>query len=233
MWMYGYVPATSSNNNENGNPTISESQWLLESITGISGAAAANNSGCLALHVRRGDACINDDRRCNSYQEYWDAVSTLQTLYDITCIVVLTDADDFPWDHYTSHFDQVHSISTDRSQFNVNHLKGKDFEAYAPENRGLVNVTAPFFEDLALSSRCRFLVGGTTSAVSRILLSTMTAVHGSIPPYVLLQGCPHNTKEEAGIYGDDFCVDDDDSTDEHQTTICTKDPSHFVCSTHK
>ena len=56
---------------------------------------------CIALHIRRGDACIMHDRECFEYDTYYRAVKLFVDKYPhLNRLVVLTDADDFPLEKF-------------------------------------------------------------------------------------------------------------------------------------
>ena len=52
---------------------------------------------CLAVHVRRGDACVNKDRKCLDYDKFYRVAElVIRTHPHIQSLLVVTDADDFP-----------------------------------------------------------------------------------------------------------------------------------------
>lgn len=90
------------------------------------------------------------------------------------------------------------AVSSSRTKFDVAGLKGKKFEKHSPKYRTLEvqDSTSDFFTELGYASACRHgLDGTTTSGVSRLIFATMLVEHGRVPPYILLEGCPKNLRE--------------------------------------
>lgn len=162
-----------------------------------SSTATTNSDNCLALHIRRGDACINEHRKCFQYHDYYDATKRLMSLGVFQDIVVLTDADDFPLSQFQSLVPPqgriVIDLNVNRSVYNVSSLQNESSQQWMPEHRDLANATSELFHEVARASQCRGLVGTLTSGISKwILMNIIIRSGGRIPPFESLQGCLRN-----------------------------------------
>jgi hypothetical protein len=83
----------------------------------------------VALHVRRGDACVNGGRSCFDYPLYWRGAMDLKRMHNLNSMVLVTDADDFPFQEFNSSF-RVYSSSKDKSKYNVMHMANESFTFY-------------------------------------------------------------------------------------------------------
>jgi hypothetical protein len=149
---------------------------------------------CIALHIRRGDACIMADRKCFPYEDYFKAVKLLVDRHVfLNRLVVLTDADDFPLAKFQSLIPNVtYTQSYNRTRYNVNHLRQASYEVTAPEYRNMENATSEFFSEIEQGWQCSALVGTFSAAVSKILFNLMLARQGRMPLHYSLDGCGRN-----------------------------------------
>ena len=89
--MFGdcYFPALTWGRATNHNETCFDINWFQQKyrhlaslsvhFSWMSGDIVAETEPCVALHIRRGDACINTDQRCFDYDDYWRATKFLAT----------------------------------------------------------------------------------------------------------------------------------------------------------
>ena len=95
----------------------------LSRATKPAAAAAAgapplsSSEHCIAVHVRRGDACINPDRRCHDYDEYEAGAGRIQRAYGLHRLYVLSDADDVPLARWGRRFTVEHQTAMNRSRY--------------------------------------------------------------------------------------------------------------------
>ena len=55
---------------------------------------------CAVVHVRRGDACVNTNRRCHSNDEYVEAARQLKDAYGLESLRVVSDDGNLPLDRW-------------------------------------------------------------------------------------------------------------------------------------
>jgi hypothetical protein len=163
--------------------------WLLSDPVGVP------HRPCLALHIRRGDACINPDRHCLDYDKYYRATEIIVRLYpEINHLVVVTDADDFPAQQFQELVPNI-SFSADqnRSIYNVQSLRNKSIGVWAPEFRNMGNATSELLNEVYQAKQCFGLVGTLTAGISRWILLHLIMRQGRIPVFWSLEGCLRNT----------------------------------------
>lgn len=158
------------------------------------------STDCIAVHVRRGDACLNPDRRCHPYPEYLEATGRLQRALGLSRIYVLSDADDLPLDEWRTRFTVEHQSAMNRSLYRPQPLARQDVgrvdSRTFPEHRvargelGSLPVEE-VLTDLRRAARCRAFVGTLSAGISKIIFALMLAVNGQIPPFVSLGGCTY------------------------------------------
>ena len=84
---------------------------------------------CVAVHVRRGDACLNPDRGCASYDSYLHAIESQMSAFfpasgqmnwqkEEPFVYVMTDAHDFPFANWSRYF-PLRYQTVDREGFRV------------------------------------------------------------------------------------------------------------------
>jgi hypothetical protein len=161
---------------------------------------------CIALHIRRGDACINVDRKCFDYDDYWRATKFLVDRFpELQRIVVVTDADDFPLTKFESLVAEVSfAKDVDRSKYNVHSLRNLSIQLWSPEFRDLQNATSELITEVNEASDCTALVGTLTAGVSKWILLNMMARQGKIPLFYSLEGCLKNVCQ-ASDFDDSVC----------------------------
>jgi hypothetical protein len=161
---------------------------------------------CLALHIRRGDACINTDRQCLPYDDYYHVTKFLLQLHpQINRMVVMTDGDDFPLTTFQSLIPNItYASDQDRSKYNVQHLANKSMESWVPEKRNLANGTSELLNEIKEASQCLAFIGTLTSGISKWILLHLIMRQGRIPIYWSLQGCLRNIFE-SGDYFEQGC----------------------------
>lgn len=165
---------------------------------------------CLAVHVRRGDACNVPGRGCRSNDEYKDAVSKI--LRNLTndakdsrsspYVYVMTDDATFPFAQWNLSFPVQH-IDFDRSNLSTRIL-GKsenksDYLEDRPEARNRRNelgttAARDVFRDIDRARRCKAFVGTFAAALSQIVFLLMNADRGYQPQYSSMDG---NSMESA------------------------------------
>ena len=201
--MFGdcYFPALTRSQGNNQNRTCFDLQWFKEKyglkrffsshFSWMSTDVATETEPCIALHIRRGDACINNDRTCFDYDEYWRATKLFVNLYpELQRIVVVTDGDDFPLQKFQSLVNEVtYTSDVNRSKYNVYHLRNESFEKWIPELRDLENATSELLAEVSAASRCTAFVGTFTAGVSRWIFHNMLTRQGRLPLFYSIDGC--------------------------------------------
>jgi hypothetical protein len=165
---------------------------------------------CLALHVRRGDACANPERYCFGYEQYFRAALDLKKVHSLEALVLLTDAHDFPFEIFNASF-EVTASTEDKRKYDVSHLLNSTEEyAYFPENREheLFNSTSQVFQDIALGSSCDAFVGTFTASLSKLVYSLIVVRHAYVSPFISLQGCPGHIQQFDRYRNSDTCEDE-------------------------
>ena len=154
------------------------------------------------MHVRRGDACINPDRRCHDYDEYEAGAGRIQRAYGLHRLYVLSDADDLPLARWGRRFTVEHQTAMNRSRYTQKprgcERRGADGScdfgvqpSTFPESRvrrgelGHAPV-AELLRDLRHALRCRAFVGTLSAGVSKIVFALQLIAHAQVPPFVSL-----------------------------------------------
>jgi hypothetical protein len=152
---------------------------------------------CVAVHVRRGDACLNRDRRCFPDTKYFEAIRTLARPGDD--IFLLTDShsiDRSEWERNLSM--RVRWNELNRSNFfreaanatltvDAMRRKGLLVEQTLPKLGG--HMVAELLSDVHEGRRCRAFVGTFRAGISRLVFAAMTADRAPAPvPHVSLDG---------------------------------------------
>ena len=171
------------------------------------GAAGARGTGigsCVAVHVRRGDACgdTRGQRMCHATAEYASAARQLAERYDLRSAFVATD-DAAALRELRAALEPdgiaVHALSMQRSWY-TRKRKGFDRETRIEErlrcgeaNRfrlpGAPPGTAVGFAaalEVEFMRRCDAFVGTLSSSLGRTALELMAARMHRVPPYVSL-----------------------------------------------
>jgi hypothetical protein len=218
--MFGdcYFPALISNTNTNQDKNCSNVHWFMKKYT-YQGFWIAHFSWmmsqhsfsstpqpCIALHIRRGDACINVDRKCFDYDDYWRATKFFVDRFpELQRIVVVTDADDFPLEKFQSLVPVVsYSENVDRNKYNVQRLRNLSINVWSPEFRDLQNATSELISEVNEASTCTALVGTLTAGVSKWILLNMMARQRKMPLFYSLEGCMKNVCQ-ASDFDDGAC----------------------------
>lgn len=157
-------------------------QFLLHSKTSVPSPELFKRDDCIAMQIRRGDACYNQDRHCHNYQEYLDAALKLSDLYGMSRLYLLTDAMDFPSALFQKHGFTVINEIRNNTKYNTSTFPEQ-------HQQGLGNALSEVLEDILGSQQCRALVGQFSSSVTKLAFSSMITAHGMIPPFVSLGGC--------------------------------------------
>jgi hypothetical protein len=197
-WLMGISPDSPKTDMEN-------SQNVTATETKITPAMNTTSRSCIALQIRRGDACIG--RGCFDYVHYWNACKFFIDQYSslFTEIVVVTDADDFPLEYFQSLGLTITYVNeVNRTKYNVNHLRNFSIAVWTPENRDLGNATSELISEVAVASQCQALVGTFSSGVSRWIMHNMIGRQGRIPLFYSLEGCLNNLFQR-NDYSDDVC----------------------------
>lgn len=201
--MFGdcYFPALTWGRATNHNGTCFDIRWFQKKygtdhffsvhFSWMSGDAVTETEPCVALHIRRGDACINKDRRCFDYDDYWRATKFFVDQYpELQRLVVVTDGDDFPVAKFQSLVKDVTITGeVNRSKYNVNHLRNESFSVWAPEARDLGNSTSELLAELSEATKCKALVGTFSAGISKWIFHIMMTRQGRVPLFYSLDGC--------------------------------------------
>jgi hypothetical protein len=180
--------------------------WLMGDIVPDEQQAVPPPEPCIALHIRRGDACINADRQCFSYDTYYRAVQFMVHRYpQLQRLVVLTDGDDFPLEQFRILVSTIdYPTTVNRSKYNVLHLRNESIEHWAPEHRNLDNATSELLDEVARASQCTALVGTFTAGISKWIWLLHMTRQAKVPLFYSLQGCTKNAWE-SGDFTDEGC----------------------------
>lgn len=177
--------------------------------TSSAAASSSEQVKCVALHVRRGDACLTPWRRCPSLAEYLAAARVMARRFGLTSIFVATeDADVLQRLETTRHtadaaepWSRVLYQEYDRRPFNVSgwHAAGNRYwveqrlrwSAHGQRPLGRRPVLE-FLVDIEAAAHCRALVGTMDSHGSRLILLRMASRLGAVPPFYSLvsPSCP-------------------------------------------
>jgi hypothetical protein len=167
---------------------------LLDTHNNASAPLVEPPEPCIAIHVRRGDACIMKDRKCLEYDAYLQVVQLFVDRYPhLNRLVVLTDAHDFPLERFQAIIPNIsYATQYNRSRYNVEHLRNESYAVTAPEHRNMENATSELLSELAEGSQCTALIGTFSAAVSKILFNLMLIRQGRVPLHYSLHGCGNN-----------------------------------------
>jgi hypothetical protein len=202
--MFGdcYFPALTGRQENNENGTCYDVEWFKQKyglrrffssqMSWVSTDVATETEPCIALHIRRGDACINKERTCFDYDDYWKASKLFVDLYpELQRIVVVTDGDDFPLERFQSLVKEVtYTSEVNRSKYNVYHLRNESYTKWLPELReDLENATSELLAEVSEASRCTAFVGTFTAGVSRWIFNNMMTRQGKLPLFYSIDGC--------------------------------------------
>lgn len=201
--MFGdcYFPALTWGRATNHNGTCFDIKWFQKKygtdhffsvhFSWMSGDVVTETEPCVAIHIRRGDACINKDRRCFDYDDYWRATKFFVDQYpELQRLVVVTDGDDFPIAKFQSLVKDVTITGeVNRSKYNVNHLRNESFSVWAPEARNLGNSTSELLAELSEATKCKALVGTFSAGISKWIFHIMMTRQGRVPLFYSLDGC--------------------------------------------
>jgi hypothetical protein len=204
--MFGdcYFPAITRSQGNNQNGTCFDVEWFRQKygsealfsahFSWMSSDVATETEPCIALHIRRGDACINNDRTCFDYDDYLKATKLFVNLYpELQRIVVVTDAHDFPLQTFQSLVKVVtYTSEVNRSKYNVDHLRNATIETWTPENRDLQNATSELLAEVSAASRCKAFVGTFSAGVSKWIFHNMLTRQGRVPLFYSIDGCLKN-----------------------------------------
>tara|TARA_B100000683_G_scaffold139022_1_gene135443 strand:- start:2323 stop:3138 length:816 start_codon:yes stop_codon:yes gene_type:complete len=184
----GVLPGNHSKDRNSVAWTASAARLMLD---GAAPAPAAEP--CVAVHVRRGDACANRDRRCFSDEEYARAARELLTRGDEYVLIV--GDDDVA--HLTTLFDvEVRSRArrvlprADARNLTIDKMRSR--KILIEQNIGRLgdDPVATLLADVRDARRCRAIVGSFKAGVTKLIYSLMTADRGKAPPYRALDGRP-------------------------------------------
>jgi hypothetical protein len=210
--MFGdcYFPALTWGRAINHNGTCFDIKWFEQKygqlaffsvhFSWMSGDVVAETQPCVSLHIRRGDVCINTDRRCFDYDDYWRATKFFVDQYpELQQIVVVTDGDDFPVSKFQSLVNNVTFTGhVNRSKYN------ESFSVWAPEARNLGNSTSELLAELSEATKCTVLVGTLSAGISKWIFHIMLTRQGRLPLFYSLDGCLR-TVSKGNDYSDGLC----------------------------
>lgn len=204
-------------------PALQEQIGQAVGLIFSSGDAAAPSSGslrCLALHVRRGDACRTKWRACPPLESYLGVARTLARRFRLTTLFVASDDEHViealretqttePWSHVTWQ-------TYDRSPFNasgprvalpggtrswVDQRLRRSYRGERPLGRKPI---LEFLVDIEAASHCSALVGTMDSHGSRLMLLRMAHRLGAVPPFhsLVAPSCPLTEIADKGVRHD-------------------------------
>jgi hypothetical protein len=169
-------------------------------------------SSCMALHIRRGDACHFPTRECVDYDRYEMAVKTIvrrtNNWFDHR-LVIMSDGDDVPVIKFQRIFrDVVFQKDIDRKKYKVDHLLNlKSSKGRFSENRILGNATSEVINDLAAAVQCESMVGTFTASLSKVIFSLIMVRTGRVPPFYSLGACLYHATTLMYSHEDKYCQD--------------------------
>ena len=172
---------------------------------------------CLALHVRRGDACPTSWRHCPPIEEYLAAATELSRRFSLTSIFVATDDAEVLDQLNRAHAERAQQADPhghswthvlwqqyDRAPFNQSHRPKSGTRFWVEQRlRWSRHSERPlggkpvlqFLVDIEAASHCQALVGTMDSHASRLILLRMASRLGAVPPFYSLvaPSCPMTT----------------------------------------
>lgn len=154
----------------------------------------AEPENCIALHIRRGDTCVNPSRVCLPFDQYYRPTEIFTHRYpELKRIVVLTDDGAFPKETFEKLVPHVeYNNGVDRTKYNVDHLANGSWLDWSPEYRKMENSASEVFQEVAAASKCKVLVGTLTAGISKWIYLNMMTRQGRIPMLYSLNGCMNN-----------------------------------------
>jgi len=179
--------------------------------------AADVSTATIGMHVRRGDACFRwaergdsdiNTRPCYKLEVYMAEARRLKAAYGVSKVAVATDSDSViaELQAYTPEFRFVY-LPFNRTLVggpeNVNMAGGSDanfIENRRPSDELKALIFATAAAEVQLLAAADFLIGTSSSTVSRLVFLTQVGRLGYVPPYVFLDRpvvcaesvfCPH------------------------------------------
>lgn len=183
---------------------------------GTSGLAHGDAPGtgglrCVALHVRRGDACPTSWRHCPALEQFLVAARVMARRYSLNSIFVAsedsivisqvldamrtTKPGSEPWSTvFFQEYDRAPLSQPMRKQHGTTRYWVEQRLRYAkPGERPLGRrPILEFLVDVEAASRCRAIVGTMDSHGTHLMLLRMASRHGAVPPFYSLVAplCP-------------------------------------------
>ena len=165
---------------------------------------------CVALHVRRGDACKTQWRRCPPLDDFVAAASVFAQRLGLTSLFVASDDHEVITElrstvrHAASNrtpWNRVYWQSYDRRPYNVSWAHGSGTRFWVEQRLRWARAgdrplgrrpVLEFLVDLESAAQCSALVGTMDSHGSRLMLLRMASRMGVVPPFYSLVGrnCP-------------------------------------------
>ena len=148
---------------------------------------------CVAVHVRRGDACANQERRCFSDEAYVQAIKKVLVLTDAYVLVIGDDN----FGNLTSVLDVpvrslvVRSPVVAARNMSINAMRARKLLVEQNMDKLGDNLVARLLSDVQQARRCRALVGSFRAGITKLVYSLMTADRGAAPPHHALDGHPN------------------------------------------
>jgi hypothetical protein len=185
------------------------------------GAGAAGE--CLALHIRRGDACATPWRQCPPLDDYLAAARGLARRHGLTTLFVATEDSEVleqlqastaaqrePWARVLwQEYDRrpTGSLSTRKSNSTRFWVEQRLRWARRHERPLGQRPVLEFLLDLEAASHCRALVGTMDSHGSQLMILRMAMRLGASPPFVSLVApyCALTTPLPRGGGEEKFC----------------------------
>ena len=153
---------------------------------------------CAIVHVRRGDACLNTNRRCHADDEYVEAAQLLRETYGLKHLRVVSDDLHLPIDRWTELGYEVEVLSRKEAYDISQSMAGaaKSLRDHFPEKRmqrGELSAaaTADALRDMLgpRTLECRALIGSFSASMTKAIFGQLIIRHRRVPPFVSVGGC--------------------------------------------
>ena len=153
---------------------------------------------CGIIHVRRGDACLNTNRRCHADDEYVEAAKRLRETYALKHLRVVSDDLNLPIERWTALGYAVEVLSRKEAYDISESMAGaaKSLRDHFPEKRmqrGELGpeATADALRDMLgpRTLECRALVGSFSASMTKAIFAQLIIRHRRVPPFISVGGC--------------------------------------------
>ena len=140
---------------------------------------------CIGIHVRRGDACTTNWRKCHTFDEYMQVAIQMRRKYGLKHIYLATDDEKITSAESLAKYPGFEFMyqKMDRSIYS-----GKDQGTWVEHKMEKLGRSAmhDVMKDIHATSRCDAFVGTFFAHIGRVVLELMIQRKGFVPPYVAL-----------------------------------------------